>query len=232
VETTDSDLKGEMVRRVMHVCVGAVLLFYFLPHTLIGVPTWIYLVMLFVALPVCIEIIRLNKKTLFLGLREYEKSRVASYVWFTIGATLLILFFPQQIAAPCILATAFGDPAIGVTKKLRRRYTFSIAIIIIFLIFLAFDYILILAIFAAGVTFIAQFIEFKIQWRVRKSLFWSRSKHEVSEYRKYFDFLFKTDDDFMMQIMPAIVLFILFLIQPDLMPDTLLEPLEQLAFLK
>lgn len=232
METTESSLKGEIVRRVLHICVGAILVYYILPSTLFGVPTWIYLVALFIALPICIEVVRLNNKSLFLGLREYERSRVASYVWFTTGATLLIIFFPQQIAAPCILATAFGDPAIGVTKKLRRRYTFSIAIIIIFLIFLAFKYMLILAVFAAGVTFIAQFIEFKVQWRVRRSLFWSRSKHEVSKYRKYFDFLFKTDDDLMMQFIPAVVLFFVFLILPDLMPDTLLEPLDQLAFLK
>jgi dolichol kinase len=165
-------------------------------------------------------------------LREYERGRVASYLWFTVGATLLIVFFPQQIAAPCILATAVGDPALGVTKKLRRRYTFSIALLLCFLVFFAFKYWLLVAIFAAGATFIAQFIEFKVQWRVRRSLFWSRSKHEVSPYQKYFDILFKTDDDFMMQIIPAVVLFVLFLIRPELMPDPLLEPLEQLMFLK
>jgi hypothetical protein len=165
-------------------------------------------------------------------LREYERSRIASYLWFTVGATILIVFFPQQIAAPCILATAVGDPALGVTKKFRRRYTFSIAIIICFLVFLAFKYQLLVAILAAGITFIAQFIEFRIQWRVRRSLFWSRSKHEVSKYQKYFDFLFKTDDDFMMQIIPALTLLFLFLIHPDFMPDPLIEPLEQLAFLR
>ena len=232
VARENSDLKGEMLRRIMHIFTGAILVFYLFPDTIVGVPAWWYLVVLFIVVPISIEITRLHKGTIFIGLRSFERGRVASYLWFTTGATILILFFPQQIAAPCILATAFGDPAIGITKDMRRRYTFSIAIVILILIFVIFKYPLLLAIFAAGVTFIAQFIEFKIQWRVRKSLFWSRSKHEVSRYNKYFDFLFKTDDDFIMQVIPAVVLFILFAIAPELIPDVLLEPIEQLAFLK
>jgi hypothetical protein len=211
---------------------GAILVVYLMPDTIFGVPSWIYLVILFVGIPIIIETVRLQKGTILLGMRAYERGRVASYMWFTIGAAILILFFPQQVAAPCILATAFGDPAIGITKDMRRRYTFSIAIILLVLIFIIFKYPILLAIFAAGVTFVAQFIEFKIQWHVRKSLFWSRSKHEVWKYNRYFDALFKTDDDFMMQMIPAVVLFILFTFVPELMPEVLLIPIEQLAFLK
>jgi hypothetical protein len=220
--------KGILIRRFFHILFALVLIYYLIPRTIVGYPTYIFLVIFIFILPLCIEVIRLNKGVIFTGLHEHEKDHIASYLWFTTGATVLIIFFPQQIAAPCIIATALGDPVIGMTKPYRRRYMVSISFLICLMIFIIFKYELILAIFAATVTFIAESFEFKIRIRLRPNIFWSRSKRQFSGYKRFFDFLFRTDDDFIMQIIPAIILSIVFLIFPALMPPELLHPLPEL----
>lgn len=221
--------KGQFVRRILHLLFGMVIIYYLIPSTIFGFPTYLLVVILFLILPISIEIIRLNKGILFLGLHDHEANHVASYVWFCFGATILLLFFPQQIAAPCIVATAFGDPVIGLTKPYRRRFMVSITFLICLTVFLIFKYEIILALFAAAVTFIAESFEFRIRVRLRPNLFWSRSKRKFSSLKSFFDFLFRTDDDFMMQIIPAITLLILFSIFPGLLPEQVLHPLPQLA---
>jgi hypothetical protein len=86
-----------------------------------------------------------------------------------------------------------------------------------------------LAIFAALVSFIAESFEFRIRVRLRPNIFWSRSKHQFSQYKAAFDFLFRTDDDFMMQVIPAVILLILFSLFPTLLPPKILFPLPFLA---
>jgi dolichol kinase len=220
--------KGLFFRRVFHLLFALVIIYYLFPKTLFGIPMYIYFIILFFILPLLIETIRLKKGLLFPGLHEHERNHVASYLWFSFGATILILFFPQQIAAPCIVATALGDPVIGMTKPYRRRFMVSITFLICLTVFIIFKYTFFLAIFAAGVTFIAESFEFKIRVRLRPNLFWSRSKKKLSGTQSFFDFLFRTDDDFIMQIIPAVVLYLLFLILPNLAPPQLLHPLPQL----
>jgi hypothetical protein len=137
---------------------------------------------------------------------------VASYVWFTTGAVLLIAFFPQQIAAPCIIGAAIGDPLLGMTRKFRRRYTFSITYIALLAVFIIFQYRLELAVLAAGIMMVSESLEIRVKWQLRPTLFYSRSKKKVSHYRNFFEVLFKTDDDFMMQIVPAVALAVIFLL--------------------
>lgn len=220
--------RGSLIRRIFHLLFAFVVIYYYLPPTIFGVPTYYYIIILFFLIPVIIEIVRLRAGITFLGLHKQESNHVASYLWFTSGATLLILIFPQQIAAPCIVATALGDPVIGLTKPYRRRVIFSIAFLICLFVFVLFKYPIYLAIFAAVVAFIAESFEFKIRVRLRPNLFWSRSKHQFSRYRSFFDFLFRTDDDFMMQIIPAVTLFILFSLLPELLPQQIIYPLPSL----
>jgi hypothetical protein len=219
---------GILVRRVLHILFAVVIIYYLLPQTIFGIPRYYYFVLVIFLLPLVAEIIRIRSKTIFYGLHEHEGDHVASYVWFTTGATILILFFPQQIAAPCIVVTALGDPVIGLTKPYRRRVLFAISFIIILFVFLIFQYDILVAIFAAAIAFIAESFEFKIRVRLRSNIFWSRSRHKFSKYRRFFDFLFRTDDDFMMQIIPAVALLILFTIIPELLPMEIIQPLQSL----
>jgi hypothetical protein len=222
---TNQTEKGKTLRRIFHLLFALAILYYLLPPTIFGFPTYLIFVILFVILPLSIETLRLKTKVLFLGLHDSEKDHIASYVWFTIGATILVLFFPQQIAAPCIVATAIGDPVLGLTKRYRRRFMLSVPFLVILIVFLIFDYSILLAIIAAGITLIAESFEFKVRMKLRPNIFWSRSKKKFSIYRYYFNFLFRTDDDFMMQIIPAVILSILFLIFPELFPQKVLLPL-------
>ncbi len=214
---------------MFHLLFAFVIVYYLLPTTVIGIPTYILLIILIFLLPILIEIVRLRSGVIFLGLHDHERNHVASYVWFTTGATILILFFPQQIAAPCIIATALGDPVLGLTKPLRRRFIFSITFLICLVIFIIFKYEIIIAIFAAVITFFAESFEFKIRARLRPNLFWSRSRHQFSKYRHFFDFLFRTDDDFIMQIIPAVILLIIFSLFPELLPPKVLFPIPYLS---
>ncbi|UCH87923.1 MAG: hypothetical protein JSV49_06540 [Thermoplasmata archaeon] len=188
------------------------LIYYMFPEYVFGYPTLLFLFIFFVVLPIIIEIIRLKKNIRIFGLREHEQHHVASYVWFTCGAVLLIALFPQQIAAPCILGAAIGDVVLGVTRDLRRRYTFSFTFLILLLIFLIFMYNMILAIVAAGIILVSESVEFRIKSQLKPQLFYSRSKKRVSKYRKFFEIIFKTDDDFMMQVIPAISLAVIYFI--------------------
>ncbi|WP_455392028.1 hypothetical protein [[Eubacterium] cellulosolvens] len=219
---------GLIIRRIFHLLFAFIVIYYYLPATIFGVPTYYLIIILFFLLPVLIEIVRLRRGITFLGLHDHERNHVASYLWFCAGATLLIIAFPQQIAAPCIIATALGDPVIGLTKPYRRRFIFIVTFLICLLVFVLFQYPIYLAILAAGVAFIAESFEFKIRVRLRPNLFWSRSKHRFSKYKSVFDFLFRTDDDFMMQVIPAIVLLILFTILPELLPPQVIYPLQSL----
>jgi hypothetical protein len=96
------------------------------------------------------------------------------------------------------------------------------------MVFILFRYYIIVALFAAAVTVIAESFEFKIRIRLRPNLFWSRSRKKLSSFKSFFDFIFRTDDDFMMQIIPAVTLVILFFVFPDLMPEKILYPLPEL----
>ncbi len=223
-----TDIKGTFLRRSLHSLSALIIIFYLFPATIFGVPSYLYMILFLIIVPLTIETIRLNKNTLIIGLHDYERDHVASYMWLTFGATILILFFPQQIAAPCIVATAFGDPAIGLTKPYRRRFMVLITFFICLAVFIVFKYFLLVALFAAALTFIAESFEFKIRVRLRPNLFWSRSKRKFSTLKSFFNFLFRTDDDFTMQLIPALILFLFFLIMPELMPPQILHPLPSL----
>ena len=61
---------------------------------------------------------RLIKGIKILGMRDYEKDRIASFVWFASGSCLLLGlyemgFFPQSLVIATIIMAAYTDPVIG-----------------------------------------------------------------------------------------------------------------------
>ena len=227
-------LRERAFRRFLHMAFGAVIIYYLFPKTLFGHPAWLYLVV-FISLPsIIIELLRVKSRRIFFGLRDHERNHLASYFWFVNGAVILIILFPQYIAAPCILATAIGDPVIGETRPFRRRLAFTIGVLICFLMFVIFRYPLLLAIIASAAAFIAESINIQVSWEFRNELFYSRSKKKVSKYKDWFDFIFRTDDDFMMQIIPAIVIYFAVLFfqangfASQIPPDGLISTLKEL----
>lgn len=179
-------------RRVFHAFGASFLIYYMLPDEkwINALKLWIPIIIL--SLAVIIEILRITGKISsdhFFGLRFYEKNRVGSYLFFGMAVLLLLVLFPQQIAIPCILCGCLGDPIIG---EIRNNYGKKQAVLIGFLVCMIFFIIawhnvdlwliIFLSIFGAGFAVIGEM----------KKIWW-------------------LDDDFMIQILPAIMLFLLIL---------------------
>lgn len=113
------DVDAHWFRRVFHTFAASFLFYYLLPDQ-----PWIIIgkkvvPIVLVALMVVVEYRRLQgniDQQRFFGLRGYEKRRPASYLYFGVAVVLLLLLFPQQIAVPCILCASFTDPIIGESR--------------------------------------------------------------------------------------------------------------------
>lgn len=226
--------RERIIRRLLHAAFGGIILYYVMPTTIFSIPKWVLLIVLFSVPTIIMESWRLTHKKAFFGMREHERYHVASYFWMINGSVILLLIFPQFIAAPCILAAAIGDPVIGETRWFRRRLSFSIGILTCVAIFVLFRYPLPIAILVGIITFLAESLNVEIIWEFREELFYSRSRRKVSRRKELFDFIFKTDDDFMMQVVPAVVIYVMMLIFSAngwtwlMPPDNLLNPLPDL----
>jgi len=109
-------------RRVFHTFGASFILYYMIPDVL-----WINYLKIWIPVAILIfifilEYLRINEKinsNHFFGLRLYEKKRVSSYLFFGVAVFILLLFFPQQIAVPCILCASIADPVMG---EIRYRF--------------------------------------------------------------------------------------------------------------
>jgi len=114
--------KEVMVRRGAHALIALTPLYFFLPVELPIEPLrrWMLLVVFFVG--VCaFEIVRLWKGITFLGLRPHEKHQIASFAWAAAGVTLLLWLFPEEIASGALVAMAFVDPLAGELRGAKVR---------------------------------------------------------------------------------------------------------------
>jgi len=196
-------------RRVFHTFGTSFLLYYLLPsEKWIDVVKVVLLVFIF-GLICVMEYLRLRGKIgsdYFFGLRFYEKKRVGSYLYFGVAALLLLLLFPQQIAIPCILCASLGDPIIG---ELRYRFGKRTAAMLGFFLCLLFF----------GLTW------YKADLLVLCGVSLVGATGAVIGETKKFWWL---DDDFMIQMLPAILLFVLWIgmryTGVDILPKSLLYP--------
>ncbi len=178
-------------RRGVHAFGAVFLIYYILPDI-----DWInvtkkLVVVLLVTIFAIIEFMRIRnliKKHFLFGLRNYEYSRFGSYIYFGIGAVLLLLFFPQQISIPCLLSAAFVDPLVGeLRRKISKISSYTLGFLSSFFLFLMVWYnailpfpIIIPIVGASGVIL-----------------------GEVKKYRWI-------DDDFLMQIIPALAIGVIY----------------------
>lgn len=218
-----------IIRRIFHVVASLAVIYYFFGDTFLGIPKDILIFLSLSVIPLTIEIIRLKFDLRLLGIRDHEKTQIASYVWFTHGSLLLILITPQQIAAPVILAASIGDPIIGEIRRFRRSIAFSVGILICVVVFIIFRYPFPFAIFAGVVCFLSEATEFGFRWSLRPDLFYSRHLHKESWLVRFSSFVTKTDDDFTMQFFPGLVLLIIYTLNPSWFPEPLIKPIGLLA---
>ena len=180
-------------RRVFHTFGAAFLVYYLMPNDI----EWLNLAKFWVPLGIVIftillEYLRISGKIdskHFFGLRMYEKNRAGSYVFFGVAILLLLIFFPQQIAIPCILCACIADPIMGeVRHRFEKKYVYITGFVVCLLFFM--------------ITWYKAAI-----WLMLLVSIVGATGAIIGETKKFW----WLDDDFMIQMLPAIFLFAIWL---------------------
>jgi|GEM_PF-422788 len=203
------EVDAHWFRRAFHAFAASFLFYYLLPDEEWVTIAKILLPAIIVACMVVVEYQRLRGDVdhqRFFGLRSYEKKRPASYLYFGVAVLLLFVFFPQQIAIPCILCASFTDPVIGESRHyLGKKRAYLLGFFVSFFLFLGTWY------RADG-------------WVLILVPFVGAAAAVIGEARK-FRYL---DDDFMIQMLPAVIILLLWqgllLMQIDILPPPVIYP--------
>jgi dolichol kinase len=204
------EVDAHWFRRVFHTFAASFLFYYLLPDE-----EWINLgkIVLPVTIVLCMVVIEYRRirgdldHQWFFGLRNYEKKRPASYLYFGVAVLLLFLFFPQQIVIPCILCASFTDPIIGESRYyLGKKRAYVIGFVVSMFFFLVTwyraDWWLLILVPLLGATGAV-----------------------MGEARK----LKLVDDDFMIQMLPAVFLLLIWqgclLLGVNILPPKIILPL-------
>jgi len=184
------EVDAHWFRRVFHTFAASFLFYYLLPDE-----KWINLgkIVFPIIIVACMAVVEYQRirggldHHRFFGLRNYEKKRPASYLYFGIGVLVLFLLFPQQIAIPCILCASFTDPIIGESRYyLGKKRAYLIGFVVSLCFFLVSwyraDWWILLLVCLLGATGVL-----------------------IGEAKK----LRFVDDDLMIQMLPAILLLLL-----------------------
>jgi dolichol kinase len=204
------EVDAHWFRRAFHTFAASFLVYYLIPAD-----GWIGLVKIIVpaGIVACIAIIDYGRirgefdHQRFFGLRGYEKGRPASYLYFGIGLLLLLVFFPQQIAIPCILCASFTDPLIGESRYyLGKKRAYALGFVVSMSFFIL--------------------VWYRAEWWVMLMVaLLGASGAVIGEAKK----LRLIDDDFMIQILPALLLTlvwqVLLLIGKNVLPAPLILPI-------
>ncbi len=204
------EVNAHWFRRVFHTFAASFLFYYLLPDQ-----EWITLgkIIIPVIIIFCMVIIEYRRirgdldHQRFFGLRNYEKKRPASYLYFGVAVLLLFLLFTQQIAIPCILCASFTDPIIGESRfYLGKKRAYVIGFIVSVLFFLVTWY--------------------RADWWILILISLLGATGAIlGEAKK----LKLVDDDFMIQMLPAILLVLIWqgflTIGMDILPPPIIYPL-------
>lgn len=202
------DFDAHWYRRVFHTFGASFLVYYMLPDI-----EWINLLKFWIPLLIVIfafvlECLRIKGKinsSHFFGLRMYEKNRVGSYLFFGVAILILLLFFPQQIAIPCILCACLADPIMG---EVRYRFGGKNVYMIGFSICMFF---FVVTWYKAGI------------WIMLLASLVGAAGAVIGETKKFW----WLDDDFMIQMVPAVLLLVIWVSAPYIgfgLPDKIIYP--------
>ncbi len=100
-----------LFRRVFHLVSPVFLLYYWIPEDLgaTGIRREAIL-LLAVGTVLSVDIARIALRIPVFGLRKYEAGRVSAYAWGTIGLALGFAFFPSVLVIPAFCGMAWIDP--------------------------------------------------------------------------------------------------------------------------
>ncbi len=126
---------GHFFRRAFHLCAPLFLVYYLIPEDMweLGVSKKILLLVVFLSV-MTIEATRLITGSVFFGLREYEKKQLSAYAWAAIGITLAFLFFPPVFVVCTVVGMGWTDPLIGELKKHWKKGYPAVPLAVYFII--------------------------------------------------------------------------------------------------
>ena len=204
------EVDAHWFRRVFHTFAASFLFYYLLPDE-----KWINLgkIILPIIIIFCMIVVEYRRirgdldHKRFFGLRNYEKKRPASYLYFGVAVLFLFLLFPQQIAIPCLLCASFTDPIIGESRYyLGKKRAYAIGFIVSVFFFLVTWY--------------------QAEWWILILVVLLGATGAVIGEVKKLKFV---DDDFMIQMLPAFLLLLiwqgLLMTGIDILPPPILYPL-------
>ena len=126
--------RAHLFRRLFHFCAPLILLYYIVPDIFLWLPKF-YWVLIVLSVILIIEAVRLGAGRVFFGLREYEKGQLSAYAWAGIGITLGFAFFQPMFVACVVFGIGWVDPLIGEMRRQRKmRYYPHLPLLIYFLI--------------------------------------------------------------------------------------------------
>ena len=114
----DEELGDRAWRRIMHALGAAVLVYYVVPDNFFLIAPKEDVLLAALAAVFVIEVLRHTVGLELPTVRPYEARRVGSYVFYALALVIAILVFPKPIGAAVVLGTAIVDPVAG---ELRGR---------------------------------------------------------------------------------------------------------------
>ena len=117
----DEALGDRAWRRAIHAFGAAALLYEVVPERFfVLVPKQVVLVAA-LAVVLALEVLRHAAGLELPTLRDYERKRVGSFVFYSVALVAALLLFPVPVAAAAILGTAWVDPIAGELRGPGRR---------------------------------------------------------------------------------------------------------------
>ncbi len=116
-------LWAHLLRRVVHLSAILILWLYYQ----FGVPVADFfgisltkLICFFLAIVLILEALRLYRGWTVFGQRNYEQKRISAVAWSAVGMALVLLFaLGKMYTVPIICAYAIGDPLLGELRRTR-----------------------------------------------------------------------------------------------------------------
>ena len=116
-----SDWRNRLVREVRRKAIHLSGLSVPLGLILLGRSITAWALALVLALSLVLEAQRLQGRISLPEVREHEKTRIASYIYYMAGCLLTVLLFPETIAVVAILFLALGDTVSGLVGSILKN---------------------------------------------------------------------------------------------------------------
>ena len=117
----DEALGDRAWRRIIHALGAAALVYEIIPNRFFVIAPKEAVLLAVLAVVLVLEALRHAVGLELPTLRDYERKRIGSYVFYSVALVAALLLFPLPISAAVILGTAWVDPLAGELRRPERR---------------------------------------------------------------------------------------------------------------